>query len=359
MKYPRSSALTIRFTGAVVALVVAAATGALAQSPPPSSFDTSVCHGRGVKPPKNGRLIGHIRRTTGLFSIRPNGSRLRRETKPPPGFNDFYPAPSRDGRSIAFLRMFRANADARPKRLMVVNLRTHKTRFLTSDFFQMFSPAWSPDGKWITSGTVQTTLPGGSFRRDATVIRPDGTGRRVLDADGYQLLSGSWSPNGRCFAAVANFRHGDGSGFNPEDAGVAVLGSGGGPATNFYPRPPSCPSGSGCVSTFPNHGPNEPNYVAWTADGRGILALRGTYLSPPEHSYDEPDKIDVMRSGLSSSRAGKLLVRNATLPHMAPNGRFITAWSIRRRAWGVFRLDGHVVHLLPRFYVGAWAPTRR
>ena len=359
MSNPRSSVLTIRFAGALVALVGVAATGALAQAPPPSGFDTSVCHGRGVDPPENGRLIGHIRRTTGLYSIRPNGSGLRRETKPPRGFNDFYPAPSRDGGSIAFLRMFRANADARPKRLMVVNMRTHKTRFLTSDFFQLFAPAWSPDGKWITSGTVQTKLPGGSFRRDATLIRRDGTGRRVLSVDGYQLLSGSWSPNGRCFAAVARFRHGDGSGFNPEDAGVAVVGSGGGRATNFYPRPPACPSGSGCVSTLPSYGPNEPNYVQWTADGRRILALRGTYLRAPKHSYDRPDRIDVMRSGLSSSRTGKVLVRNADIPHMAPNGRFLTAWSIRRRAWGVFRMDGRLVHLLPRFYVGAWGPTRR
>ncbi len=340
----------------------AAATGARAQEPPPSAgFDASVCHGRGVDPPKNGRLIGHIRRTTGLFSIRPNGSGLRRETKPPRGFNDFYPAASRDGRSIAFLRMFRANADARPKRLMVVNLRTHRTRFLTSDFVQLFAPAWSPDGKWITSGTVQTTLPGGSFRRDATVIHPDGTGRRVLDADGYQLLSGSWSPNGRCFAAIARFRTDDGSGFNSEDAGVAVVGSDGGPATNFYPRPPPCSSAFGCVSTFPSYGPNEPNYVAWTADGSAILALSGVYLEAPEHSYDEPERVDVLLSPLSSSLPGKVLLGNARFAWMAPDGRFITAWLGlgRFRGSGVFRLDGGRVHRLPRFAVQAWAPTRR
>lgn len=197
------------------------------------------------------------------------------------------------------------------------------------------------------------------LQADATVIHPDGTGHRVLDADEYQLLSGSWSPNGRCFAAIARFRTGDGSGFNPGDAGVAVLGSDGGRATNFSPQPPSCSSAFGCVSTFPSYGPNEPNYVAWTADGRGILALSGVYTKPPKHSYDDPDRIDVMRSPLSSTRSGKVLVRNARLAHMAPDGRCITAFSIRRRSWGVFRLDGRVVHLLPRFFVQAWAPTRR
>src|SRR3954447_23714166 len=72
-----SRALMIPFAAALVALVGAAATGAQAQTlpPPPSGgFDTSVCHGRGVDPPKNGRLIGQIKRKSGLFSIRPNGS---------------------------------------------------------------------------------------------------------------------------------------------------------------------------------------------------------------------------------------------------------------------------------------------
>src|SRR3954447_12845497 len=159
-----SRALMIPFAAALVALVGAAATGAQAQTlpPPPSGgFDTSVCHGRGVDPPKNGRLIGHIKRKSGLFSIRPNGSGLRRETHPPRQYDDFSPAASRDGRSIGFLRLFKY-PDSRPQRLMVVRLGTHKTRVVTSDFIQPFSPAWSPDGKWITAGTVQTMQPGGS-----------------------------------------------------------------------------------------------------------------------------------------------------------------------------------------------------
>jgi hypothetical protein len=362
MSRSRSGMPKIRLAVAVVALVGAAAPGAPAQSlpPPPSGgFDTSVCRGRGVDPPKNGRLIGQVKGKRGLFSIRPDGSGLRRETKPPRLYQDFYPTPSRDGRSIAFLRLFMPNEDDRPKRLMVLHLRTHTTRVLTSDIFQPFAPAWSPDGKWIAAGTVQTTHPGGSFERTATAIRPVGTGRRVLDAGGYLLLNGSWSPNGRCFAALARFRTDANSGFNGGDAGVAVLGSDGGRPNTSIPRPPPCSSAVGCVSTVPSLGRNEPNYVAWTADGRGILALRGVYLKPPEHSYDDPDETDVIRAGLSSSQAGKVLIRNATAPRMSPDGRFITAFSIRRLAFGVFGLDGRMVRLLPRFIVQAWAPTQR
>ena len=133
-----------------------------------------------------------------------------------------------------------------------------------------------------------------------------------------------------------------------------------GALNTFYPRPPPCSSAFGCGATFPSFGPNDPNYVVWTADGRGLLALSGVYLKAPEHDYDDPDRIHVMRSSLSSSRPGEVLVRNATLPHMSPDGRFVVAAPIHRRKFGVFTRDGRAVRFLPDgFAVGAWAPTRR
>jgi hypothetical protein len=354
----RLTGLAMRFAVAAVAVLGPAATAARAQAPPPSGgFDTSACHGRGTHPPNNGRLIGRGRGKRGIFSVRPGGSGLRRETRPPRLYDDFYPAPSRDGRSIAFLRLYLPNVDDRPMRLMVMDLRTHKARLVTSDFFEEFAPAWSPDGEWITAGVVQTRV-GGSFERTATVIHPDGSGRRNLEAGGYLLLNGSWSPNGRCFAADARFSDNPPFGYPGNQAGLAVLGRGGGRPNTFLPRPP-CSSASGCVSTLPSFGPNAPNYVSWTADGRGILALRGVYRKPPSEPGAEPDEVDVMRSRLSSSTPGRVLLRKAIELHLAPDGRFFTAYSVRRRTFGVFALDGRLVHRFPRFKIDAWAAARR
>lgn len=350
-------ALTVRFAVAGVAIAGAAATDSTAQTdpPPPSGgFDTTVCHGRGDHPPSNGRLLGHVKGKRGIFSIRPNGAGLRRETRPARLYEDFYPAPSRDGRSIAFLRLYLPNQDDRPQRLMVLNVRTHLTRVLTSEFVQPFVPAWSPDGEWITAGSLQTPRPPNSFERTATAIHPDGTGRRVLDAGGYLLLNGSWSPNGRCFAAIARYQDQPG-GYFGGDAGVAVLASDGGRPNTFYPRPPPCPPATGCASTVPSFGPNQPNYVAWTADGSRIIALRGIYRKPPKHSYDDPDDTDIMRAGLSSTRAGQILLRHAQVPHPAPDGRLIAAFSTRLRTYGIFRPDGRMMRAFPRFFIEAWA----
>jgi hypothetical protein len=358
MRGRRRSGLTV----GAVAMAVALATGAAAQNdpPPPSGgFDTTTCHGRGAHPPRNGRLVGHAKGKHGLFSVRANGSGLHRETHPPHLYEDFFPSASRDGHSIAFLRLYMPNQDDRPQRLMVVDVRTHRTRVLTSEFVQPFAPAWSPDGMWVTAGALQPPVPRGTpFKRTATFIHPDGAGRRELDAGGYLMLNGSWSANGRCFAAVARYQDQPG-GFNGGDAGVGVLSSDGGRPNTFVPRPPACPAGTGCASTVTNFGPNQPNYIAWTADGRGILALRGIYRKAPKHPDDPPDEVDVMRSGLSSSQPGRILLRNALAPHLAPNGRLIAAYSTRRRSFGVFRPGGRLVHAFPRFMIEAWAPAPR
>ena len=82
---------------AVVVTVVAAlfstaaATAHAQQFPPPPQGDlnTSICHGRAAHRADNGRLIGYRPRTHYLSSIRPDGTGLRRVTKPPSGYGDF------------------------------------------------------------------------------------------------------------------------------------------------------------------------------------------------------------------------------------------------------------------------------
>jgi hypothetical protein len=340
---------------------------ALAQSnppPPAGGFDTSVCHGRGAHPPKNGWLIGQYRKKLALYSVRADGSGSRRVTHPPKFFGDYYPAPSPDGRSVAFLRLYQPNVDARPIRLMVVNLRTHKTRVIRSHLFEEYAPAWSPDGRWITAGVDvhTTTTPQTRQTRETMLIHPDGSGLHALDAGGYLLLDGSWSPNGRCFAALARYQDRGPASAYTGDAGLAVLAAGGGRPNTFYPPVP-CPSSGwvGCASNVPQFGQNAPNYVNWTNDGRGLLTLRGLLRRPPSDPYALPDRIDVARSGLSESAPGKVLVTKAMIPHLSPDGRFIVAFSLSRdRGYAVFRRDGKLANRLDRkFYPAAWAPAPR
>jgi TolB protein len=54
-------------------------------------------------------------------------------------------------------------------------------------------PVWSPRGDWIAF----SRQGGGQFA--VGVIRPDGTGMRIL-TDGYQDENPTWSPNGRVVA---------------------------------------------------------------------------------------------------------------------------------------------------------------
>jgi hypothetical protein len=341
---------------------------ALAQSnppPPAGGFNTSVCYGRGAHPPKNGRLIGQYRKKLALYSVRADGSGSRRVTHPPRFFGDYYPAPSSDGKSVAFLRLYQPNVDARPIRLMVVNLRTHKTRVLRSHLTEEYAPAWSPDGRWITAGVdVHTTdTPQMRVTRETMLIHPDGSGLHPLDGGGYLLLDGSWSPNGRCFAALARYQDRSPTSAYTGDAGLAVLAASGGRPNTFYPRTPRCPSSgwAGCASSVPRLGQNAPNYVNWTNDGRGLLTLRGLFRTPPPSRSTSPDRIDVTRSGLSESVPGKVLVTKANLPHRSPDGRFIVAFSYARdKTYAVFRRDGKLVNRLDRkFYPAAWAPAPR
>jgi hypothetical protein len=331
--------------------------------PPAGGFNTSVCHGRGAHPPKNGRLIGQYRKKLALYSVDVDGSGSRRVTHPPKLFGDYYPAPSPDGRSVAFLRLYQPNVDARPIRLMVVNLRTHETRLIRSHLFEEYAPAWSPDGQWITAGVdVHTTKTPQTQTRETMMIHPDGSGLHALDAGGYLLLDGSWSPNGRCFAALARYQDGGPASAYTGDAGLAVLAARGGRPNTFYPPVP-CPSSGWafCASTVPRLGLNAPNYVNWTNDGRGLLTLRGLFRTPPSSRSASPDRLDIARSGLSETAPGKVLVTKANLPHLSPDGRFIVAFSLSRHTgYAVFRRDGKLVNRLDRdFYPAAWAPAPR
>lgn len=64
---------------------------------------------------------------------------------------------------------------------------------ITFDSGRFTDPVWSPRGDWIAFSRQ------GEGKFSIGVIRPDGTGMRIL-TDGYQDESPTWSPNGRVIA---------------------------------------------------------------------------------------------------------------------------------------------------------------
>jgi Tol biopolymer transport system component len=117
-----------------------------------------------------------------VWTIDADGTDLRRLTQSPGP--DFDPSWSPDGTRIAF----RAERSGEPE-IWVMNADGTGKRRLTAGL----SPAWSPDGSLIAF----------SGRAGLSVIRPDGSGRRVLPrTEGGEYPS--WSPDGSRIAFNSN-----------------------------------------------------------------------------------------------------------------------------------------------------------
>ena len=117
-----------------------------------------------------------------VWTIDADGTDLTRLTRSPGP--DFDPSWSPDGTKIAF----RSERSGEPE-LWVMNADGTGQRRLTEGL----SPAWSPDGSLIAF----------SGRAGLSVIRPDGTRRRVLPhTDGGEYPS--WSPDGSRIAFNSN-----------------------------------------------------------------------------------------------------------------------------------------------------------
>ncbi len=321
-------------------------------------MDTRICHGRSSQQAENGRLIGYRPRTYHLSSIRPDGTGVRRVTRPPSGYGDYYPAPSPDGRHVAFVRAYRSNIEARPIHLMVTNVRTGRTRTVLGDVFNLFSPAWSPDGRWLSGGTEVEHGAGVETRR-TVLIRPDGTGKRHLDAGGYLVRNGTWSPNGRCFAGHALYQARGLQDPYTGDAGLAIVGFDGGEVNTYAPAGP-CRSGWRiCSGMLPTDGAQRPSYTVWSADGRSFLFMRGLFRDVPKTRFAWPDAFDVVALPLAPSARGGMVIARAAHPHLSPDGKLIVAYSEQRKRYAVYRAGGRFVRQLPRFGVYAWAPAPR
>jgi TolB protein len=114
--------------------------------------------------------------TSGLQSIRLDGSGLRQLTKGPDG----YPTWSADGR-LAFLRGATTAADGTILySLVVANADGSAEHEVHLPFVAGGPLAWSPDGAWIalTGITALSTLP--AVQSDIWIVHPDGTGAMAI-----------------------------------------------------------------------------------------------------------------------------------------------------------------------------------
>ncbi len=80
--------------------------------------------------------------------------------------SDGSPAPSPDGKSLAYLAMARPAYESDRQVIMLRDLASGETRALTADFDRSFaSLAWTPDSRWIIA-TAQSVLDTPAFRID-------------------------------------------------------------------------------------------------------------------------------------------------------------------------------------------------
>src|SRR6478609_7511342 len=142
-----------------------------------------------------GGLSGDL---TSLYTVRPNGTGLRRVTVPPTRQalgGDSGPVWSPGGRSLVFERNLPYWGTDR-MRLMAVSARGGAARQLTTGPFDAM-PSFSPDGKRIAFTRVVRSV----VAPTASLFTMDGGGRHLepLLADGIDL-SASWSPDGSTIA---------------------------------------------------------------------------------------------------------------------------------------------------------------
>ena len=104
-----------------------------------------------------------------------------------------YPSASNRAGAIAFIRL--VNAPVFGGRLFVVRADGSGLRRVTPRRTMVDSYAWSPDGRLIAYIDLRFSL---------WVVRPDGTGRRLLlPASRLSSLGVSWSPDGKDIAIVS------------------------------------------------------------------------------------------------------------------------------------------------------------
>ena len=144
---------------------------------------------RAVFDPK-GRMLAAVLSADGaaeIFTVRPNGRRLRRLTKN--RAIDVAPTWSPDGKRIAFV----SDRSGSPQ-IYIMEADGGNVRRLTYEGTYNTHPAWSPEGRWIV---YETRL---ERQFDIWLIDPEGSVNVPLVSHPRSDESPTWAPNGRKLA---------------------------------------------------------------------------------------------------------------------------------------------------------------
>ena len=127
-----------------------------------------------------------------IFTIRSDGSDLKRLTEMHPPGKDDCPSWSPDGQTIAFLTTPTGEADY----LTLMNPDGSNRRSLLSILFPPYGcPSWSPDGS-----RMAIVIPGVQDRGDIAILSKDGSGLVNLTNSADQDWEPAWSPDGKTIA---------------------------------------------------------------------------------------------------------------------------------------------------------------
>lgn len=117
---------------------------------------------------------------------------------------DFSPAVSPNGKWIAFVRF---QSDGIQAQIYLINADGSKPHAITAPRLEAGTPAWSPDGRWIAFNSNQVRTGSHIF-----AIRPNGGGLRALTPSRFPHndVGPGYSPDGKQIAFSSDRLHPDG-----------------------------------------------------------------------------------------------------------------------------------------------------
>jgi Tol biopolymer transport system component len=205
----RTSALLGAALLAAIALALPLPAGA--HRPPRHQVRASQRESAGATP-RNGRIFfstGFVLPNPDLsgnwqvYSVRPDGSRLRQLTHVPDGSQAGDPSVSPDGTQVAYVSNQSGQFD-----LWVMNARgDDQTQVLSTPDTNYYTPSWSPHGQRLVVAACDSSF-GFDGWCDLVTMRPDGSDQRTLLADLRHNFYAEYSPNGR-WLEFSSDRRGD------------------------------------------------------------------------------------------------------------------------------------------------------
>jgi len=269
----------------------------------------------------NGKLVafyGH-----GLRVMNRDGSGVRRLAAggPPEGEHAAWPPSwSPDGGRIAF---------ERGGAIYVHDLRSGRTTTLSRAARRIDrEPVWSPNGRWIAFVRgVPTSVS--DTRTGVSIVRPDGSGLRVLTDAPFRERSPTWSPDSRRLAFLG------GSDDGGRGTGAYVVPVAGGPFRSLIR--PICPGeafsglrwGRGGRLLFASRfAPNDEQVYTVRTDGKGLRTLAGSCADETDPAWSPDGRRLAYTRGadvyvMDADGSHKRRLTDGTSPAWSPDGETI------------------------------------